>query len=80
MVVGFGFDVGVLWVCGIKKGLVMMIDGNGCFVYFNLEVGGKMVLVEVVVNIVVIGVLLLVIIDCLNYGDFNDLEIFWEFY
>lgn len=56
----------------------MTTDGNGRFVYLNPEVGGKMALAEAAANIVATGALPLAITDCLNYGDPNDPEIFWE--
>ncbi|MCT2871743.1 phosphoribosylformylglycinamidine synthase subunit PurL [Limosilactobacillus fermentum] len=77
-VVGPGLDAGVLRVRGTKKGLAMTTDGNGRFVYLNPEVGGKMALAEAAANIVATGALPLAITDCLNYGDPNDPEIFWE--
>ncbi|MGY0336562.1 phosphoribosylformylglycinamidine synthase subunit PurL [Limosilactobacillus fermentum] len=77
-VVGPGSDSGVLRVRGTKKGLAMTTDGNGRFVYLNPEVGGKMALAEAAANIVATGALPLAITDCLNYGDPNDPEIFWE--
>ncbi|WLF75404.1 phosphoribosylformylglycinamidine synthase subunit PurL [Limosilactobacillus fermentum] len=77
-VVGPGSDAGVLRVRGTKKGLAMTTDGNGRFVYLNPEVGGKMGLAEAAANIVATGALPLAITDCLNYGDPNDPEIFWE--
>ena len=77
-VVGLGSDAGVLRVRGTKKGLAMTTDGNGRFVYLNPEVGGKMALAEAAANIVATGALPLAITDCLNYGDPNDPEIFWE--
>lgn len=77
-VVGPGSDAGVLRVRGTKKGLAMTTDGNGRFVYLNPEVGGKMALAEAAANIVATGALPLAITDCLNYGDPNDPETFWE--
>ena len=77
-VVGPGSDAGVVRVRGTKKGLAMTTDGNGRFVYLNPEVGGQMALVEAVTNTVASGAEPLAITDCLNYGDPNDPEIFWE--
>lgn len=77
-VVGPGSDAGVIRVRGTKKGLAMTTDGNGRFVYLNPEAGGQMALVEAVTNIVASGAEPLAITDCLNYGDPNDPEIFWE--
>lgn len=77
-VVGPGSDAGVLRVRGTKKGLAMTTDGNGRFVYLSPEVGGQIALVEAVTNIIAAGAEPLAITDCLNYGDPNDPEIFWE--
>ena len=77
-VVGPGSDAGVIRIRGTKKGLAMTTDGNGRFVYLNPEVGGQMALVEAAANIIASGAQPLAITDCLNYGDPNDPEIFWE--
>lgn len=77
-VVGPGSDAGVVRIRGTHKGLAMTTDGNGRFVYLNPEVGGQMALVEAAANIVASGAEPLAITDCLNYGDPNDPEIFWE--
>lgn len=77
-VVGPGSDAGVLRVRGTHKGLAMTTDGNGRFVYLSPEVGGQIALVEAAANIVSAGAEPLAITDCLNYGDPNDPEIFWE--
>ena len=77
-VVGPGSDAGVLRVRGTHKGLAMTTDGNGRFVYLNPEMGGQMALVEAAANIISAGAQPLAITDCLNYGDPNDPEIFWE--
>lgn len=77
-VVGPGSDAGVIRVRGTKKGLAMTTDGNGRFVYLSPKVGGKIALVEAACNIVAAGAEPLAITDCLNYGDPNDPEIFWE--
>ena len=77
-VVGPGSDAGVLRVRGTKKGLAMTTDGNGRFVYLDPYVGGIRAVAEAAANIVAAGAEPLAITDCLNYGDPNDPEIFWE--
>lgn len=77
-VVGPGSDAGVIRVRGTHKGLAMTTDGNGRFVYLSPKVGGQIALVEAVCNIIASGAEPLAITDCLNYGDPNDPEIFWE--
>ena len=77
-VVGPGSDAGVIRVRGTKKGLAMTTDGNGRFVYLSPKVGGQMALVEAAANVIASGAQPLAITDCLNYGNPNDPEIFWE--
>ncbi len=77
-VVGPGSDAGVIRVRGTHKGLAMTTDGNGRFVYLNPTVGGQIALVEAAADIISSGAQPLAITDCLNYGDPNDPEIFWE--
>lgn len=77
-VVGPGSDAGVLRVRGTKKGLAMTTDGNGRFVYLDPKVGGKRAVAEACANIVSAGALPLGMTDCLNYGDPNVPEIYWE--
>lgn len=77
-VVGPGSDAGVIRIRGTKKALAMTTDGNGRFIYLNPEVGGKMAVLEAATNIISSGALPLAITDCLNYGDPNDPEIYWE--
>ena len=77
-VVGPGSDAGVIRIRGYHKGLAMTTDGNGRFVYLDPEIGGQMAVTEAYLNIVASGAEPLAITDCLNYGDPNDPEIFWE--
>lgn len=77
-VVGPGSDAGVIRVRGTQKGLAMTTDGNGRFVYLSPKVGGQMALVEAAANVIASGAQPLAITDCLNYGNPNDPEIFWE--
>ncbi|MEY8441550.1 phosphoribosylformylglycinamidine synthase subunit PurL [Lactobacillaceae bacterium 24-114] len=76
--VGPGSDAGIIRIRGTRKALAMSTDGNGRFVYLNPEVGGKIAIVEAAANIIASGAEPLAITDCLNYGDPNDPEIFWE--
>ena len=77
-IVGPGSDSGVLRVRHTKKAIAMTTDTNGRFVYLNPKVGGQRTVLESATNIVASGAQPLAITDCLNYGDPNDPEIFWE--
>ena len=56
----------------------MTTDGNGRFVYLDPKIGGKRAVAEACANIVSSGALPLGMTDCLNYGDPNVPEIYWE--
>ncbi|MGM9911368.1 MAG: phosphoribosylformylglycinamidine synthase subunit PurL [Lacticaseibacillus absianus] len=77
-VVGPGEDSGVLRVRGTHKGIAMTTDGNGRFIYLDPEIGGKRAVVEAADNIIASGAEPLAITDCLNYGNPNEPEVFWE--
>ena len=77
-VAGPGSDAGIIRIRGYHKGLAMTTDGNGRFVYLDPEIGGQMAVTEALTNIIASGAEPLAITDCLNYGDPNDPEIFWE--
>lgn len=77
-VVGPGEDSGVLRVRGTHKGIAMTTDGNGRFIYLDPEIGGKRAVVEAASNIIASGAEPLAITDCLNFGNPNEPEVFWE--
>lgn len=77
-VVGPGSDAGVVRIRGTKKALAMTTDGNGRFVYLDPKIGGQMAVTEACANIISSGALPLAMTDCLNYGDPNDPEIYYE--
>ena len=77
-IVGPGSDSGVLRVRHTKKAIAMTTDTNGRFVYLDPKIGGQRTVLESATNIVASGAQPLAITDCLNYGDPNDPEIFWE--
>ena len=77
-VVGPGSDAAVVRVRGTKKAIVMTTDFNGCYLYLNPEIGGQIAVAEAARNIVASGGKPLAITDCLNYGNPDKPEIFWE--
>lgn len=77
-VVGPGSDAAVLRIRGTQKALAMTTDVNARFIYLNPKVGGRMAVAEAARNIVASGGHPLAITDCLNYGNPEDPEIFYE--
>lgn len=77
-VVGPGSDAAVVRVRGTKKAIAMTTDCNGRYLYLNPEIGGQIAVAEASRNIVASGGKPLAITDCLNYGNPDKPEIFWE--
>ena len=77
-VLGPGSDAGVIRVRKTNKALAMTTDGNGRFIYLDPKIGGQMAVAEACANVISRGALPLAMTDCLNYGDPNDPEIYYE--
>jgi len=74
-----GSDAGVLRVRGTKKGIAMTTDCNSRYVYLDPYIGGALAVVEAAQNIACTGARPLAITDCLNFGNPEKPEIFWQF-
>ncbi|WP_206809480.1 phosphoribosylformylglycinamidine synthase subunit PurL [Paradesulfitobacterium ferrireducens] len=74
-----GGDAAVLRVRGTQKGLGMTTDCNARYVYLDPYVGGALAVVEAAQNLVCVGAKPLAITDCLNFGNPEKPEIFWQF-
>ncbi len=74
-----GGDSAVLRVRGTSKGIALTTDCNSRFVYMDPYVGGALAVVEAAQNIVCVGAKPLAITDCLNFGNPEKPEIFWQF-
>ncbi|MEO4055587.1 phosphoribosylformylglycinamidine synthase subunit PurL [Solibacillus sp. CAU 1738] len=77
-VVAPGSDAAVIRVRGTNKGLAMTTDCNSRYIYLDPEVGGKIAVAEAARNIVCSGGEPLAITDCLNFGNPEKPEIFWQ--
>lgn len=73
-----GSDAAVLRVRGTNKALAMTTDCNSRYIYLDPVVGGKIAVAEAARNIVCSGGQPLAITDCLNYGNPEKPEIFWQ--
>jgi len=74
-----GSDAAVLRIKGHNKGIAMKVDGNSRYVYLDPYRGGKIVVAEAARNLVCSGAKPLAITDCLNFGNPEKPEIFWQF-
>lgn len=74
-----GGDAAVLRVRGTNKGIAMTTDCNSRYVYLDPYVGGALAVAEAAQNIACVGAKPLAITDCLNFGNPEKPEIFWQF-
>ncbi|QBP40104.1 phosphoribosylformylglycinamidine synthase subunit PurL [Paenisporosarcina antarctica] len=77
-VVAPGSDAAVVRVRGTNKGLAMTTDCNSRYIYLDPETGGKIAVAEAARNVVCSGAKPLAITDCLNFGNPENPEIFWQ--
>ncbi|WP_349409293.1 phosphoribosylformylglycinamidine synthase subunit PurL [Pseudalkalibacillus sp. SCS-8] len=77
-VVSPGSDAAVVRIRGTRKALAMTTDCNSRYLYLDPEVGGKIAVAEAARNIVCSGAEPLAITDCLNFGNPEKPEIFWQ--
>ncbi|MBM7608030.1 phosphoribosylformylglycinamidine synthase [Lysinibacillus composti] len=73
-----GSDSAVVRVRGTNKGLAMTTDCNSRYIYLDPETGGKIAVAEAARNIIASGGQPLAITDCLNFGNPEKPEIFWQ--
>ncbi|WP_125565125.1 phosphoribosylformylglycinamidine synthase subunit PurL [Companilactobacillus insicii] len=73
-----GSDAGVVRIRGTKKAIASTNDSNSRYVYVDPYIGGQVTVLEAARNIVSTGGIPVGITDCLNYGNPEDPEIFWE--
>lgn len=77
-VAGPGSDAAVVRVRGTNKAIAMTTDCNAKYLKLDPEVGGEIAVAEAARNIVCSGGLPLAITDCLNFGNPEKPEVFWE--
>lgn len=74
-----GADAAVLRVKGSSKGLAMTTDCNSRYCYLDPYLGGMSAVAEAARNLACVGAEPLGITDCLNFGNPEKPEIFWQF-
>jgi len=78
-VVGPGSDAAVLRIKGTNKGIAATTDCNSRYVYLDPYRGGQIAVAEAARNLVCSGAEPLAVTDCLNFGNPEKPEIFWQF-
>jgi phosphoribosylformylglycinamidine synthase II len=77
-VVSPGSDAAVVRIRGTRKALAMTTDCNSRYIYLDPEVGGRIAVSEAARNVVCSGAEPIAITDCLNFGNPEKPEIFWQ--
>lgn len=77
-VVAPGSDAAVIRIRDTRKALAMTTDCNARYLYLDPEVGGKIAVAEAARNVICSGARPLAITDCLNFGNPEKPEIFWQ--
>lgn len=78
-VVGPGSDAAVLRVDGTTRGIALTIDGMGAMSLLDPATGAAMAVAEAARNLVCSGARPLALTDCLNFGNPERPDVFWQF-
>jgi phosphoribosylformylglycinamidine synthase len=77
-VAGPGGDAAVMRIRGTKKGIALCTDGNGRYCYLDPYAGGAIAVAEAARNVVCVGAQPIAITDCLNFGDPNRPDVYYQ--
>lgn len=77
-VVAPGSDAAVLRIKGTDKAIAMTTDCNSRYIYLDPHTGGQIAVAEAARNIVCSGGKPLALTDCLNFGNPEIPEYFWQ--
>ncbi len=73
-----GSDAAVLRIKGTKKGISLTTDGNGRYCYLEPFLGGVIAVAEAARNLVCSGAEPLAITDCLNFGNPEKGDVYYQ--
>jgi phosphoribosylformylglycinamidine synthase II len=74
-----GGDAAVLQLKGYRQGIAITADGNGRYCYLDPYAGAQLVLAEAMRNLVCVGAEPAGVTDCLNFGNPEKPDRFWQF-
>jgi phosphoribosylformylglycinamidine synthase len=77
-VAGPGGDAAVLRIKGTDKAIALAADGNGRLCYLDPEMGGTIVVAEAARNVVCAGGEPAALTDCLNFGNPERPEVYFQ--
>ncbi len=78
-VVAPGADAAVLQLKGYRQGIAITTDGNGRYCYLDPYLGAQLVVAEAARNLVCVGAEPAGVTDCLNFGNPEKPDRFWQF-
>jgi phosphoribosylformylglycinamidine synthase II len=73
-----GGDAAVLRLPGSRLGLAVTIDGNGRYCWLDPRIGAQIAVAEAARNLVATGARPLAVTDCLNFGNPERPEVYWQ--
>lgn len=73
-----GGDAAMLRIKGTDRGIAVTTDGNGRYCYLDPRAGAAIAVAEAARNIVATGARPAAVTDCLNFGNPEKPEVFWE--
>ncbi len=73
-----GADAAVLRIKGTDKGIALATDGNGRLCYLDPFTGGAIAVMEAARNVVCAGAQPVALTDCLNFGNPERLDIYYQ--
>jgi len=71
-------DAALLRVKGTRKGIALAADGNGRLCYLDPYTGGALAVAEAARNVACVGARPLALTDCLNFGNPENLGVYWQ--
>jgi phosphoribosylformylglycinamidine synthase subunit PurL len=74
-----GSDAAVLRVKDTSKALAVSVDGNSRYVYLDPYTGTQIAVAEAARNVVAAGGVPMALTNCLNFGNPERPDIFWQF-
>jgi phosphoribosylformylglycinamidine (FGAM) synthase-like enzyme len=77
-VIEAGADAAVMRIKGTQKGIAVTTDGNGRYCYLNPYAGGALAVAEAARNIVCAGANPVAVTDCLNFGNPERPEVYYQ--
>ncbi len=73
-----GGDAAVIRIKGTRRGIAVSTDGNGRYCHLDPRVGAAIAVAEAGRNVVATGARPAAITDCLNFGNPEKSEVYWQ--